>query len=398
MTRRQRIGKVLWALGALELTVVLLALSIVLVFFGTLDQVRIGLMEAQARYFESFVAVWQYPPTWAGAEWLGWLRLPMPGGYIIGPLLTVNLVASHLRHFRLRWSFAGISFIHAGIVLLLVGQLLTNVLQEDHYMWLDEGERSNYAESHTEDELVLVERFADGRVGQYVMDFETLREGERLEVERMGLALEVVAVMADAEIQSQGAGVAGERYGVNRGIGAQFGLVARARARGGMSEQRAVRMAVVEVYHAGQSLGRWMLASVFVERFPPQTVEVGGRTIELAVRFQRQYMPFSLTLLDFTHERYPGTQIPRNFASKVRLEDGETGYEEELVIFMNNPLRYRGLTFFQASFAKQDTASMFHVVKNPGWRIPYIACLLVTIGLSMQFGFILLKMLRRKGQ
>jgi len=44
-----------------------------------------------------------------------------------------------------------------------------------------------------------------------------------------------------------------------------------------------------------------------------------------------------------------------------------------VLIFMNQPLRYAGKTFYQASFGKGDTLSVLQVVKNPGWLLPYIS-------------------------
>ena len=48
-----------------------------------------------------------------------------------------------------------------------------------------------------------------------------------------------------------------------------------------------------------------------------------GLQAMIAVRLKRHYKPYSLTLHDFTHERYPGTQIPKNFSSLVTLDDPE---------------------------------------------------------------------------
>ena len=46
---------------SLRLTVVLLALSIVLVFVATIDQVHLGIWAVQQEYFRSFVAYWRIP-------------------------------------------------------------------------------------------------------------------------------------------------------------------------------------------------------------------------------------------------------------------------------------------------------------------------------------------------
>ncbi len=59
---------------------------------------------------------------------------------------------------------------------------------------------------------------------------------------------------------------------------------------------------------------------------------------------------FALTLLDFTHDRYAGTDIPKNFSSRVRLVDPERGENREVLISMNDPLRYRGLHVLPVRF------------------------------------------------
>ncbi|MCB1124830.1 MAG: cytochrome c biogenesis protein ResB, partial [Verrucomicrobiae bacterium] len=110
------------------------------------------------------------------------------------------------------------------------------------------------------------------------------------------------------------------------------------------------------------------------------------------------YFPFTVHLQDFTHDRYPGSNIPKNFASQVEVTDRDTGEQRETLIYMNHPLRYAGFTFFQASFAKQDTASMFQIVSNPGWLVPYIAWALVTLGLTYQFSVALGLFLKRRFQ
>ena len=72
-------------LSSLKLTVALLVLGIILVFFGTLGQVNEGLYLVQQRYFRSWVT------TWHPAE-ISWLMVPLPGGYLLGTsLLAIGL-------------------------------------------------------------------------------------------------------------------------------------------------------------------------------------------------------------------------------------------------------------------------------------------------------------------
>ena len=68
----------------------------------------------------------------------------------------------------------------------------------------------------------------------------------------------------------------------------------------------------------------------------------------------------------------------------------------DVLIYMNHPLRYRGETFYQAGFQKDDSASILQVVRNPGFVTPYIACVIVALGLLVQFGSHLITFSRRR--
>src|SRR5208282_3532988 len=110
------------------------------------------------------------------------------------------------------------------------------------------------------------------------------------------------------------------------------------------------------------------------------------------------YKPYFISLLAFNHDIYPGTDIPRNFSSKVHLHDPSTGEDRDVLIYMNNPLRYRGETYFQASFEPGDRGTILQVVRNPASLAPYIACSLVALGLLVQFLMHLFGFARKRAQ
>ena len=114
------------------------------------------------------------------------------------------------------------------------------------------------------------------------------------------------------------------------------------------------------------------------------------------MRQRRFYKQFALTLLDFAHDRYAGTDIPKNFSSRVRLLDFERNENREVVISMNDPLRYRGFTFYQSGFDNNDKTTILQVVKNPAMLLPYIACGLVALGLVVQFSMHLFGFVRKR--
>jgi hypothetical protein len=55
------------------------------------------------------------------------------------------------------WNKAGIWIAHAGLILLLVGELVSGLVQRDYQMRLDEGETKNYSESSRLNELAIID-------------------------------------------------------------------------------------------------------------------------------------------------------------------------------------------------------------------------------------------------
>lgn len=371
-------------ISSLQLTILCLVTGMVLIFFGTLDQVQLGIWAAQAKYFRSFIVYWSPPGG-------GWSVPIMPGGYLLGTVLMINLIAAHFARFRLSWKKVGISIIHVGVVLLLVGELLSGVFQRDFDMVLDEGQTSNYSEAARETELVIVDT-SDPDTDRVVSIPEgRLLQGGIIEHPLLPFTVEVQAFYPNARIFQRDSGTPPPGPRADSGLGAD--LFAMGAERVTKENERDLTTAIVEVSDAGESLGTWMACNAFQET---QSFDHKGRTYVLKLRQRRFYKPFSITLLDFSHDRYPGTDIPRNFSSRIRLVDETAGEDREVRIYMNHPLRYAGLTFFQASFANDDQTSILRVVKNPGRNLPYISCILVGVGLCVQFGMHLFTFMRRR--
>ena len=91
----------------------------------------------------------------------------------------------------------------------------------------------------------------------------------------------------------------------------------------------------------------------------------------------------------------PAREIPKNFSSDVFLSDPENGTSRDALIYMNHPLRYRGDTFYQSGFDDDDTTSILQVVHNPAMVTPYLGCIMVGLGLLIQFSYHLVGFSRR---
>ena len=114
------------------------------------------------------------------------------------------------------------------------------------------------------------------------------------------------------------------------------------------------------------------------------------------LRPKRFYKPFAIELIQFRHDRYAGTDIAKNFSSRIRLIDPSKHEDRESLIFMNNPLRYRGFTFYQAGFDNNDATTILQVAQNPSWLVPYISCGLIVAGMLLQFGMHLVSFVKRR--
>jgi hypothetical protein len=359
---------------SLQVTVILLALSIILIFAATLDQVNLGIWAVQEKYFRTFVVLWDIK---------GFPVPVFPGGYFIGGLLLLNLIASHLYRFKFSWKKSGIFLTHAGLIILLIGELLTGLWQEEFQLRLDQGETRNYSESYRDNELAVID-VSDPQFDQ-VIAIPAERLGQREPIQHEHLPFQVVtrAYYPNAIIQMR------EQLGnvstpppATRDIGAKLVVIPTPLTY--KQNERNLPSAIVELIGPGKaSLGTWVVSTMLAQ---PQTFEYAGRTWRIALRSTRAYKPYSLTLLKFSHDRYMGTQIPKNFASKVRLHSADGQTDRETLIYMNNPLRYDGLTFYQAGFDNNDTTTILQVVRNPSWLLPYIACIMMGLGLCIQFG------------
>jgi hypothetical protein len=382
-------------LSSVQLTLVCLGLAMVLVVFGTLAQVHMGTFAAQKEYFNSW---WIYGD-------LGDSRVPVfPGGLSVGALWLINLLAAFAMRFTFQRKDTGILISHFGLILLLMGQFLTQSLAYESNMPIEVGKSSNYTQAFRDTELVLI-KSVDADLDEVTSIPSSLLSREiEIHPPRRPFYLVVHRFIKNAQLgmapspqalSLQGEG--GRRPGEGPPSLATQGIGTRVSAQEippVTSDDDVNTPAVyVEVREGARSLGVWLVSSGLGA---PQSFFSGGDEYRLAMRPRRYYLPFTLTLKEFHHDIYPGTDIPRNFSSLVHLSDPAKHEERDILIYMNHPLRYGGKTFYQASFGEGDQLSVFQVVQNPTSAGPYVSCALVVLGLAVQFFLHLLDFLRKR--
>jgi hypothetical protein len=371
-------GKVL---SSLKLTIACLGALMVLVVACTLAQVDLGTFGAVEVFMRSLLVYWQIP----GSVW----AIPVfPGGALVGLVLCVNLIAVMI--FRLEWSWkkAGLWVVHAGLVLFVAGEFVTSLFQVESQLAIEQGQTVNFIEGRDQ-ELAVID-VTDPRLDEvYAIPERALARGGSVAVPGTPVVLQVKGYWRNAELR--GRGPADPPSPADRGVGTQVALTPLAPVANDNDVNKPA--AFVEPVAGGRSQGTWLVSGALGA---PQSFTHEGRTYVLSMRHRRQYLPYSVTLKKFSHDRYAGTDIPKNFSSLVRLDNPGTGESRDVLIYMNQPLRYDGKAFYQASFGKGDTLSILQVVENPGWLLPYVSCVLVAVGLIFHFTISLRRAARRR--
>lgn len=371
-------------LASLRLTVALLLLSLVMIFVATLDQVHLGVWGVQKKYFHAFLVLAKVP----GTE----LSVPIfPGGYLLGGALLLNLVTAHAYRFSLSWRKSGIWLVHFGLILLLIGEGLSGLMQRDGQVRLDVGQTRRYVESFRENELAVTDATDPGFDQVIAIPMARLKGEAAIQHPKLPFVLRPVAFYPNAMVRTRGERPNAPASMATMGDGP--GMIVEPAPITYKPDESNWPAGFVELTGPEGSLGIWLVSAMLEE---PQTFTYQGHTWQLALRSRRDYLPFTVTLDKFTHDIYPGTDIPKNFASTIRLRSDDGRDDRAVLISMNNPLRYGGFAFYQAGYANNDRTSVLEAVRNPSWRLPYFSCAVIALGLLLQFGISLLGFFRKR--
>ncbi len=406
---------ILKPLASLQLTVVLLSLGVVLVFFGTLAQKTSGLWTVVDQYFWSWIVMIDLQPTVEFAKiFFGlskeseaptWAKFPFPGGKLIGGLMFLNLLAAHTMRFKLTWKRAGIWMAHGGLLLLFVGEAITREFQVEQRMTIQEGEAVNFTEDHRLVELAFGTPDEDGTIRTTVIPGTMLQNAARNKTvithPDLPVDIRVDRYMANSnmlgarEINARKAeGMAIPENPATAGLGLTDLAESIPEVSGVGDQQIDLPSAYITLLRKGteEKLGTYLVSLWYTFNpfdrgsTPDQSVAIDGTTHDFTLRYTRYYKPFSLYLRKFSFDRYTGTQQAKNYSSDLTLVDPEREQSRDVRVAMNDPLRYRGETFYQSNFDKTtEKTTILQVVRNPGWILPYVACVMVSIGLLFHF-------------
>ena len=331
--------------SSLKITVSCLGLLFILTFWGTIDQVENGLYHAQEQFFHSFF-------------FLGFGFVPFPGAQLVLWILFMNLVCVALTRFVYRWSHLGILIIHFGLLTYFVSAFVTLHLVEESQLTLKEGEASNVSSATHDWELSVWKQEGDKK-HVIAYDAKNFKSGQILDFPEYGFEALVQNYYPNTQLEP---------------------------FREAEPNKEPERNAPAGTFLVKVKNQKELPLSLFGREEWPTEAKINQTTYSFELRHKRSPLPLTVKLIDFMKEVHPNTDIARSFKSQVEIL--ANGLNREATIFMNNPLRYKNYTFYQASYsvdAQGRESSTLAVVKNSGRLLPYMASLTTFAGLAIHF-------------
>lgn len=324
--------------------------------------------------------------------------VPLPGGYLLGGLLLINLLTSATFRYQLSWKHAGIWITHGGLALMLVSELVTDLTERESIMVIDEGESANYSKDFHLDEFVLIDESDTSADHVLSIPIDQLEPDDNNPADitsinltetdqRFPFMLVVKDFYKNTDFRSPGEGE--KSFDARKPNNSKVKIVPIRQQETFRADEMNFRSAVVELRakdNPDEAIGEWLASSFFdIAEYRPQRFEHKGKSYRMEIRRKRYYYDFYVQLLDFRFLRYPGTDRPKDFSSDVQINTpGQPARKTR--IYMNHPLSLEGNTFFQAGFdSATEKQTRLQVVYNPGSILPYVGVTLVGLGLTVQF-------------
>jgi ResB-like family len=351
-------------LSSSRITVVCLFLLFILTFWGTIAQVQQGLYAAQDRFFNSFF-------------FLAAGFIPFPGAQLILWVFFVNLMCMMILSFKkyCQWGSSGLLITHLGLILYFIAAFMIFHVSQESNVHLAEGEGTNVSTSYHDWEIAYWKEGGPERQVSAI-DAGSFKPGFRLPIENKDFTLTVNEFYPNSDAFNDPA--AKKETAILNAAGITL-LTGKPIAK---EKEQNIAGASFNLRFDNKSYDLILYGA----ESQPTPVTIAGKDYNFILRHKRYPLPFTIRLDHFKAEFHPGTELAKSYESLVTVTTGTL--ERQVRIYMNNPLRYKDYTVYQASYDTGNTgkqSSTLAVVKNYARVLPYIACFTVFFGLALHF-------------
>ena len=393
MAKKQKnIGeKLLDFFSSYLLCVICLVLLGLLVWFSTLEMQDIGLSKALDKYY-SHKSVFVIPEINGGKS----IHIPLPGAYWVCFVLFFNMVLGGILRLRKGWRNIGAVVSHLAIASLLVVGFVDHHNSIHAKMEAFQGAKYDYATKFDYTSIEVSEFTAEGeKLKPYVIKHNMITDlndkMRKFTFEELPFDLEVRHFKENVAVLSAADSVRGEESG---------------EIIDGFFLHPMKRDPKLDYYNYGCYVtikpkngepNRTVLLSRSIGF--PQTFSLDGKLFGIEMPNEIWKMPFSVDLINSVGEYYPGTQKASKFQSTIAWTGEDDGQEKIQTIKMNEPMRYKGFTLYQASWNEPVNGleySGFEIVTNPADQWPKYCLYISALGLCFHFAMKLIQYLERE--
>jgi cytochrome c biogenesis protein ResB len=274
-----------------------------------------------------------------------------------------------------KWENAGLLIIHVGLILYFVAAFMIFHVSQESNVHLAEGEATNVSTSYQAWELAYWTD--DGNARQVTaVDAKHFKPGNQIPFENKDFTLTVNKFYLNCDAFNDPLvkrdtitlNVSGITYLTQKPVDKER----EQNVRGGIFDLKADHKSYSLILYGAEAQAT--------------QVPILGKNYYFILRHKRFPLPFTIRLDHFKAEFHPGTDMAKSYESLVTITTGTL--QRQVRIYMNNPLRYKDYTVYQASYENDSQGRQYStlaVVKNFARSMPYIACLLVFFGLALHF-------------
>ena len=275
-------------------------------------------------------------------------------------LLTTINAGYNIYRFKLyRWSKLPIFLFHLSFLIIILGASITRFTSQEGVMKIREGASSNVMSSYT------------------TYFYAQMGEGEDMVTVRQPVFLSTISKrQVNAKLKDGGNTVKFRSFDYTSGR-----LMMRQMGSSAAGLPPDVTSLRVKVNGVETEIG---LQGYLNRDMQLYDYEVNGVKFSAGIGSMHSELPFSIQLVDFQLDRYPGSNSPSSYASEVVLIDEAAGVNRPFRIFMNNILKYQGYRFYQSSYDQDEKGTVLSVNDDAwGTTVTYIGYGLMIITLLL---------------
>ncbi len=331
-----------------HITFWVLIYMMLLLIFGTIAQKYIGLYGALDKYFYSWI-------LWAG-------YMPLPGGLSVMSVFFLNLLARFLGYSVWTREKAGIHLAHAGVILLLIGGIISGISRTDTVLPMIKDELRGYTQSYDDAALTV---YKNGlRIKQF--NLNKVSDNQNLSHAELPFNLQVLNKCINCKITFD-----------KKSGGMNLVDIPSEKDR----EQNLSGLTFKIDLSDSEETQKYLSFLFFPK---PPTIKIDGDEYIFTTERVYSLLPFDIKLESFNIEYYPGTSTAKSYQSDVQIFDD--GHSVPASITMNEPLTYKNYRFYQSAYEtnnRGEYVSILAVVYNKGRIFPYLAGLITALGLAL---------------